>query len=198
MTQDTLIDVSAAPDLIRTLASRGETVAFCESLTAGLASATVAKVPGASNVLRGGLITYATDLKASLAGVPESVLEKHGPVAAVTARHMARGAREKCGATWGVALTGVAGPDPQDGHPVGEVHIAVSGPSRTVSLPAAEILAGSSQEALATQFALVPGSHEPVRVLVGQRQEIRELAVAAAIVAVLHETDREQKQEDDR
>ena len=198
MTQDTLIDVSAAPDLVRTLASRGETVAFCESLTAGLASATVAKVPGASNVLRGGLITYATDLKASLAGVPWSVLEKHGPVAAVTARHMARGAREKCGATWGVALTGVAGPDPQDGHPVGEVHIAVAGPSRTVSLPAAEILAGNSQEALATQFALVPGSREPVRVLVGQRQEIRELAVAASIVAVLHETDREQKQEDDR
>ena len=198
MTQDTLIDVSAAPDLVRTLASRGETVAFCESLTAGLASATVAKVPGASNVLRGGLITYATDLKASLAGVPWSVLEKHGPVAAVTARHMARGVREKCGATWGVALTGVAGPDPQDGHPVGEVHIAVAGPSRTVSLPAAEILAGKSQEALATQFALVPGSREPVRVLVGQRQEIRELAVAASIVAVLHETDREQKQEDDR
>ena len=198
MTQDTLIDVSAAPDLVRTLASRGETVAFCESLTAGLASATVAKVPGASNVLRGGLITYATDLKASLAGVPWSVLEKHGPVAAVTARHMARGVREKCGATWGVALTGVAGPDPQDGHPVGEVHIAVAGPSRTVSRPVAEILAGNSQEALATQFALVPGSREPVRVLVGQRQEIRELAVAASIVAVLHETDREQKQEDDR
>ncbi len=200
MTGSTLID-AAVTDLVRTLAQRGETVAFCESLTAGLASATVATVQGASNVLRGGLVTYATDLKGSLAGVPESVLDKHGPVAAVTARHMARGARERCGATWGVALTGVAGPDPQNGHPVGEVHIAVAGPSRTVSQPAAEILAGPACDSVgtpATQFALVPGEHEPVRVLVGQRQEIRGLSVAAAVMAVLHETDREQKLGDDR
>lgn len=195
MTQGTLIDDTPAPDLVRTLTSRRETVAFCESLTAGLASATVATVPGASTVLRGGLVTYATELKSTLAGVPEKVLDSHGPVAAVTARHMARGAREKCGATWGVALTGVAGPDPQDGHPVGEVHIAVSGPSRTVSSPAAEILANAADgdgAAPTTQFALVPGEDEPVRVLVGERQEIRELAVRAAIVAVLHEIEREE------
>ena len=160
MTQGTLIDDAPAPALVRTLTSRGETVAFCESLTAGLASATVATVPGASNVLRGGLVTYATELKSTLAGVPEKVLDSRGPVAAVTARHMARGARGRCGATWGVALTGVAGPDPQDGHPVGEVHIAVSGPSRTVSSPAAEILADAADDdlgALRTQFALMPG-----------------------------------------
>lgn len=196
MTQGTLIDDTPAPDLVRTLTSRGETVAFCESLTAGLASATVATVPGASNALRGGLVTYATELKSTLAGVPEKVLDSRGPVASVTARHMARGAREKCGATWGVALTGVAGPDPQDGHPVGEVHIAVSGPSRTVSSPAAEILAdtaaGDDGAAPTTQFALVPGEDEPVRVLMGERQEIRELAVRAAIVAVLHEIEREE------
>lgn len=194
MTQETLIDGPSVASLVRTLVSRGETVAFCESLTAGLASATVATVPGASNVLRGGMVTYATDLKESLAGVPASVLDTYGPVAAVTARHMARGAREKCGATWGVALTGVAGPDPQNGHPVGEVHIAVSGPSRTVSHPAADILADvASGDAVVptTQFALVPGADEPVRVLVGQRQDIREHAVQAAIVAVLHESDRE-------
>lgn len=195
MTQGTLIDDTPAPDLVRTLTSRRETVAFCESLTAGLASATVATVPGASTVLRGGLVTYATELKSTLAGVPEKVLDSHGPVAAVTARHMARGARERCSATWGVALTGVAGPDPQDGHPVGEVHIAVSGPSRTVSSPAAEILANAADgdgAAPTTQFALVPGEDEPVRVLVGERQEIRELAVRAAIVAVLHEIEREE------
>ena len=70
MTQGTLIDDAPAPALVRTLTSRGETLAFCESLTAGLASATVATVPGASNVLRGGLVTYATELKSTLAGVP--------------------------------------------------------------------------------------------------------------------------------
>lgn len=194
MTQSTLIDVRLARDLVHTLTDRRETLALCESLTAGLASATVATVPGASAVLRGGLVTYATDLKASLAGVPEKILDRYGPVSAVTARHMARGAQSVCGATWGVALTGVAGPDPQDGHPVGEVHIAVAGPSRTVSHPAAEILADvvgvselSPDFSQFVQFALVPGAHEPVRVLVGERQEIREYAVAAAITAVLHE-----------
>lgn len=200
MTQSALIDASAASDLVRTLTERGETLAFCESLTAGLASATVAAVPGASNVLRGGVITYATDLKASLAGVPEKILEGYGPVAAVTARHMARGAQTVCGSTWGVALTGVAGPDPQDGHPVGEVHIAVAGPSRTVSHPAAEILAdvaGIPDFSQFVQFALVPGAHEPVRVLVGERQEIREYAVAAAIAAVLHEIEAENEAEDE-
>lgn len=192
MTRGMLIDAALAPTLVRTLTDRRETLAFCESLTAGLASATVAEVPGASNVLRGGLVTYATDLKASVAGVPESVLEKNGPVAAVTARHMARGAKTICGATWGVALTGVAGPDPQDGHPVGEVHIAVAGPSRTVSHPASDILADVAGSPARSQFALVPGYHEPVRVLVGERQDIRELSVAAALVAVLHEILREQ------
>lgn len=186
----TLIDVSAAPSLVRTLTERGETLAFCESLTAGLASATVATVPGASTVLRGGLVTYATDLKGFLAGVPAAVLDRHGPVSAVTARHMARGAQFVCGATWGVALTGVAGPDPQDGHPVGEVHIAVAGPMRTVSHPAADILADVAGTPALSQFALVPGSQEPVRVLVGERQQIRELAVAAAIAAMLYEVER--------
>ncbi|WP_087118103.1 CinA family protein [Corynebacterium urinipleomorphum] len=190
-----LIDVSSAPSLVRTLTERGETLAFCESLTAGLASATAATVPGASKVLRGGLVTYATDLKGSLAGVPAAVLDRHGPVSSVTARHMARGAQSVCGATWGVALTGVAGPDPQDGHPVGEVHIAVAGPSRTVSHPAAEILADIAVAPELSQFALVPGAREPVRVLVGERQQIRELAVAAALHAVLYEVERDAARE---
>ena len=110
--------------LVDALRRRGLTVAFCESLTAGLAAATLADTPGASAVLRGGLITYATDLKYSLAGVPEGA----DPVDGDTAVAMARGARERCGADWGVALTGVAGPDPQDGHAVGEVWLGFAGP----------------------------------------------------------------------
>ncbi|MGO1396796.1 MAG: CinA family protein [Brevibacterium yomogidense] len=114
-----------AEDVVRALADRGATLATCESLTAGLLGAAVASVPGASAVLRGGLITYATDLKASLAGVDESLLREHGPVHPEVARQMAAGARTACGATVGVACTGVAGPDSQDGHPVGRVFIAV-------------------------------------------------------------------------
>ena len=97
-------------ELVAALRRRGLTVAFCESLTAGLAAATLADVPGASAVLCGGLITYATD-----------------PVSGETAAAMARGVRERCGADWGVSLTGVAGPDPQGAHPVGEVWLGFAG-----------------------------------------------------------------------
>ncbi|MDY5785175.1 CinA family protein, partial [Corynebacterium sp.] len=102
-----------AESLIEELRQRGQTICFCESLTAGLAAARLADVPGASAVLRGGLVTYATELKATLAGVDREVLDAHGPVSPVTAREMARGARRVCGADWAVAITGVAGPDAQ-------------------------------------------------------------------------------------
>jgi nicotinamide-nucleotide amidase len=77
-------------------------------------------------VVRGGVVAYATDLKAQLVGVPETVLDRHGPVAADTAAAMAEGIRNLCAATFGVATTGVAGPDPQDGHPPGTFHVAVA------------------------------------------------------------------------
>ncbi|PTR26621.1 nicotinamide-nucleotide amidase [Rhodococcus sp. OK519] len=120
-----------ARDLVEALARRSQTVATAESLTAGLLAATVAGVPGASTVLRGGLIVYATDLKGSLAGVEAAVLTTDGPVASTTAAQLAAGARERCGADWGIGLTGVAGPDPQDGHPPGTVFLGVSGPDGT-------------------------------------------------------------------
>ena len=74
---------------------------------------------------------YATDLKADLAGVPTEILQRDGPVAATTAEAMAAGVRLRCKATYGVATTGVAGPDPQDGHRPGTLHVAVSGPHGT-------------------------------------------------------------------
>lgn len=145
-------------ELVRLATGAGVTLAFCESLTAGLAAATVASVPGASAVLRGGLVTYATDLKETLAGVPHDLLAQHGPVNPETARAMAEGARRACRADYGVSLTGVAGPDPQDGHPVGEVWLGVATPARSFAAPA-----GGS--------ALLQGS----------RQEIRSAAVDAAL-----------------
>ncbi|GAA1073143.1 CinA family protein [Tsukamurella spumae] len=126
-----------AAGLVAALAERGETVASAESLTAGLFAATIADVPGASAVLRGGLIVYATDLKASLAGVPSGDLERNGPVHPDTARALADGARSRCGADWGVGLTGVAGPAEQDGVPVGTVYLGISGPTGTTVTPLA-------------------------------------------------------------
>ncbi|QYH19591.1 nicotinamide-nucleotide amidohydrolase family protein [Corynebacterium aquatimens] len=172
--------MSTANTLIDELRAHGQTIAFCESLTAGLAAATLASVPGASDVLRGGLITYATDVKVGLANVDKHVLEECGPVSPAVAREMARGARAACGADWAVALTGVAGPDPQDGHPVGEVWIGLAGPHWTASSAAAELV----PTALG-RFTLIDGSPEPVRVLAGDRNAIRAAAVEAALRGAL-------------
>ncbi|HCT76545.1 MAG TPA: competence protein [Micromonosporaceae bacterium] len=119
-------------DLLKTLVERGETLAVAESLTGGLLAATIVNVPGASKVFRGGLVVYATDLKHKLAGVDPDLLAEQGPVSSEVALALARGARERCEATWGLATTGVAGPDPQDGMPVGTVYIGLAGPAETV------------------------------------------------------------------
>ncbi|BCJ72903.1 competence protein [Catellatospora sp. IY07-71] len=114
--------------LVEQLVARGETVAAAESLTGGLLTATLVTVPGVSRVLRGGLVVYATDLKHSLAGVDADLLAERGPVDPDVALALARGARERCGADWGLATTGVAGPGPQDGVPAGRVYVALAGP----------------------------------------------------------------------
>ncbi|WP_245788479.1 CinA family protein [Amycolatopsis marina] len=113
--------------VVAALVRRGETVATAESLTAGLVCATLTGVPGASAAVRGGLIVYATDLKATLAGVDPDLLAAHGAVHPEVAAQLAEGARERCRANWGVGLTGVAGPDPQDGVAPGTVHVALAG-----------------------------------------------------------------------
>src|SRR6185369_4882343 len=119
--------LNVVEDLLGRLVARGETLATAESLTGGLLAATIVDVPGASNAYRGGLVVYATDLKATLAGVPAPLLDAHGPVDPSVAAALAGGARERCGADWGIATTGVAGPEPQAGQPVGRVYIAVAG-----------------------------------------------------------------------
>lgn len=113
--------VRLAEPVIAAAARSGRTIATVESLTGGLLGAALTGVSGASAVYRGGLITYATDLKASLAGVDADELARFGAVSAQTARGMAVGAAARCGAEVGIALTGVAGPDPQEGHPAGTV-----------------------------------------------------------------------------
>ncbi|HEY0240269.1 MAG TPA: nicotinamide-nucleotide amidohydrolase family protein [Friedmanniella sp.] len=117
---------SGAADVLAALRGRGLTLATAESLTGGLVGAALTAVAGSSDVYRGGIVCYATDLKASLVGVPAAVLEAHGPVAPETAAALAVGAARTCGADVGIATTGVAGPSSQDGHPVGEVHVSVS------------------------------------------------------------------------
>ena len=126
--------MSLAAPVVAALRARGETLAVAESLTGGLLAATIVEIPGASNAFRGGLVVYATDLKATLAGVPTALLAAHGPVHADVAAALAGGVRERCAADWGLATTGVAGPDPQDGIPVGTVYLGLAGPRGTATV----------------------------------------------------------------
>jgi nicotinamide-nucleotide amidase len=115
--------------LVGILKARGETLATAESLTGGMVGAALTDVPGVSAVYRGGVVVYATDLKATLAGVPQDLLDAVGPVHPDTAAALAKGVRERLKATYGLATTGVAGPDPQAGVEAGTVYVAAAGPS---------------------------------------------------------------------
>ncbi|WP_398324892.1 competence/damage-inducible protein A [Vulcanococcus sp.] len=121
-------EVSLASVLLEQLRRRGQTLAVAESCTGGGLGAALAAVPGASDVLLGGVIAYANSVKQGLLGVPAALLEAHGAVSDPVARAMAEGARSATGADWALAITGVAGPgggSPEK--PVGLVHIAVAG-----------------------------------------------------------------------
>ena len=124
-------DVRIAPRLIAELTVRGESLAVAESLTGGLVVSSLVAVPGASAVVRGGVVAYATPVKASVLGVSAALLAANGAVDPEVARQMAEGVRTALAvdgvpATWGISTTGVAGPDPQDGKPVGTVFIGVA------------------------------------------------------------------------
>ncbi|WP_406076999.1 CinA family protein [Micromonospora sp. NBC_00858] len=120
---------SPAAGVVHRLAQRHETLATVESLTGGLLATSIVEIAGVSKIYRGGLVVYATDLKAALAGVPADLLAERGPVDPDVAEALAEGGRQRCGADWGLATTGVAGPEPQDGKPVGLVYVAVAGPN---------------------------------------------------------------------
>ncbi|MDR8410485.1 nicotinamide-nucleotide amidohydrolase family protein [Nonomuraea sp. 3-1Str] len=126
--------MAAAAEAITLLVERGATLAVAESLTGGLIGATLTAVPGASKAFRGGVVSYATDLKQALLGVPGDLLRREGAVHPDVAAAMAAGVARVCEATYGLAVTGVAGPEPQDGKPVGTVHVAVSGPGGEIWL----------------------------------------------------------------
>jgi len=121
-----------AGQVLARLEAGGHTVAVAESLTGGLVAAALTDIPGASVSFRGGVVAYATELKAVLLGVDRDLLARHGAVYAPVAAAMAAGVRARLGATYGVATTGVAGPEPADGQPVGTAHIAVSAADDTV------------------------------------------------------------------
>lgn len=117
---------SLAREAVEALAAAGLTVGTAESLTGGLLCAALVDVPGASAVVRGGVIAYAADLKTSVLGVDADLVADVGTVHPQVAAQLARGARTVLDCDIALATTGVAGPDSLDGHPVGTVHLALA------------------------------------------------------------------------
>lgn len=150
--------LQAAQAAVAALKAHGLTVATCESLTGGLIAATLVDVPGASSVLRGGLVTYQTDTKTLLAEVPASLIEAKGVVSAEVAQAMAEGARQKLGVHIAVSATGMASPGNAEDPPVGTVFVGVSTAEGTRAIPLQ---------------------------LTGNRQQIRLQTVEAALQAIL-------------
>jgi len=122
------LPVSATARKVIARASRdGMTLGTAESLTGGLLSAVLTGVPGASAVLVGGVVAYDTRIKADLLGVSADVLATDGAVSERAARAMAAGVCRLLDVSWGLATTGVAGPEASEGKPPGTVHVAVHG-----------------------------------------------------------------------
>ncbi|MGO4692259.1 CinA family protein [Glaciibacter sp. 2TAF33] len=121
----------ATADLVAELTARHLTIGVAESLTGGLLTAELVRIPGASAVVTGGIVAYDTELKRTLLGVDGSILNVHGAVHPDVAIQMAVGVRTAVAvggvrAAVGVATTGAAGPDPQDGQEPGTVFIGLS------------------------------------------------------------------------
>ncbi|KAI0896511.1 hypothetical protein F4806DRAFT_429622 [Annulohypoxylon nitens] len=120
-----------ASDLVHMLTQAGNTVGVGESLTGGGLGAAFTSVPGSSAVFRGGIVAYATPLKTRLLHVDPDLIDREGVIHGDVALQMAEGARRATtfndqATTWGIGTTGVAGPDEQDGKPVGTVFIGIA------------------------------------------------------------------------
>ena len=127
-----------AATVLTALKRRGWTLGVAESLTGGALCAEIVSVSGASAVLLGGGVAYATPVKATVLGVDADLLAAHGPVHAEVAAQMADGVRRAVSvadrpADVGISTTGIAGPDSPDGQPVGTVHVGIATPDATLT-----------------------------------------------------------------
>ena len=122
-------------EIVEHLRQRGETISTAESLTAGSVSAGIVTVAGASDVFVGGVTAYRDEIKISHLNVDPALIQKHTVISEEVAIAMAKGAINSFGTTWAIATTGVAGPTPSDGYPIGVVWVAIEGPiSHTIEL----------------------------------------------------------------
>jgi PncC family amidohydrolase len=139
-----------AARVVALLGARGRTLATAESLTGGQLAAAITGVPGSSAGYLGGVVSYATELKESLLGVPHEIVLRDGVVSACCAEAMARGVVTATGADFGLSTTGVAGPAQQEGKPVGTVFVGLAGPVEVVpgGVRSAALYLGGSRPAI--------------------------------------------------
>jgi nicotinamide-nucleotide amidase len=153
------------------IAMQGRTLATAESITGGQLGSTITAIPGASQIFRGGVVAYATDLKSSLLGVSDLLLADGGAVQAQVALEMATGVAVKLDADFGLAVTGVAGPASQDGHLPGTVFVACVMRDEQ----------GSVIDSVVDELHLIPNGDDPRE----SRDQVREETVAAALELLL-------------
>ena len=128
------VDVESLEQVVSAaLLERGLTLSAAESCTGGLIAKRMTDLPGASQVFRGGVVSYTNGVKSGILGVPEALLEEQGAVSEPVARVMAEGCRRVCGSDLAVSVTGVAGPESDDrGNEVGTVYIALASDQGTI------------------------------------------------------------------
>ncbi len=127
--------IELAQQIVNTLRERSETLSTAESLTAGDLSSAIVTIAGASDVFVGGVTAYRDEIKISHLGVDPRLIAAHSSISEQVAVAMASGAQKSFGTTWAISTTGVAGPNPLDGHPVGTVWVAIEGPiSQSIEL----------------------------------------------------------------
>lgn len=119
-------DDSLASKMVELLIDNGLTIAAAESLTAGLFQSELAEIPGVSQALVGGMVTYTEQAKIEQLGISSELLKKHGVVSSECAASMAYNVREKFGTDIGIGLTGAAGPDAHGNEPAGTIWIGIS------------------------------------------------------------------------
>lgn len=153
--------------LVSRLTDLDRTVATAESLTGGRLAVRLTESPGSSAVFAGGVVSYATEVKIEVLGVPQELVDDHGVVSAECARAMAEGVRALLRTTYGVSTTGVAGPDTQEGKPAGTVFIGVAGPEGTtvealaLSGERGEIQAATVDRALSALWGMIDPTTRP-------------------------------------
>ena len=126
-------DDTLASVLISELSKRKESLAFAESCTGGLLSSSITSIPGSSKIFKGSIIAYKNEIKQSILNVPNDLLIRYGAVSEEVAESMAIGLKKILKSDWGIAISGIAGPEGgSDAKPIGLVHISIIGPNNKI------------------------------------------------------------------